>query len=94
VQLESSPDKLVRRNVIEILKESLQDTPNRSFKGDQQMYNDVRYKLIIDPSEDESLPRLLLMYKILDPKKTRIFTCSDFPEDSQLQKACLCNMHV
>ena len=87
--LKSSPDKLVRRNVIEILKESLQDTPNSRSKGDQQMHNDVRYKLIIDLSEDESLPRLLLMCKILHPEKTKIFTCSDFPEGSQLQKARL-----
>ena len=94
VPLESSPNKLVRRNVIEILKESLQDTPNSWSKGDRQMHNDVRYKLIIDLSEDESLPRLLLMCKILHPEKTKIFTCSDFPEGSQLQKARLCNMAV
>ena len=76
------------------MQESLQDKPNHSFDGDQQMYNDVRYKLIIDPSEDDSVPRLLLMCKILDSKETRIFMCSDFPEDSQLQKVCLCDVHV
>lgn len=90
VQLDSSLEKLEQRGVIEILRESLQDKPNCS--GEQQMYDDVRYKLIIDPSEDDSLSRLLLMHGILDPKKTRVFTCSDFPEDSQLQKVCVYNV--
>jgi len=86
VQLKQSPERLRQRNVIEILQNSLQDKPNRSLHGDQETYDEVRYKLIIDPSEDDSLSRLLLMYKILDPKKTKTFMCSDFPEDSQLQK--------
>ena len=86
VQLKSSPEKLRQRNVIEILQSSLQDKPNRSLHGDQETHDEVRYKLVIDPSEDDSLSRLLLMYKILDPKKTRTFMCSDFPDDSQLQK--------
>ena len=86
VQLKSSPETLRQRNVIEILQESLQDKPNHSLHGNQKVYDDVRYKLVIDPSEDDSLSRLLLMYKILDPTKTRTFMCSDFPEDSQLQK--------
>ena len=86
MQLKQSPERLRQRNVIEILQNSLQDKPNRSLHGDQETYDEVRYKLIIDPSEDDSLSRLLLMYKILDPKKTRTFMCSDFPEDSQLQK--------
>ena len=86
VQLKSPPKKLKQRNVIEILQDSLQDKPSRSLHGDQETYDEVRYKLVIDPSEDDSLSRLLLMYKILDPKKTRTFMCSDFPEDSHLQK--------
>ena len=86
LQLKQSPEKLRQRNVIEILQNSLQDKPKRSLHGDQETYDEVRYKLIIDPSEDDSLSRLLLMYNILDPKKTRTFMCSDFPEDSQLQK--------
>ena len=86
IQLKQSPERLRQRNVIEILQNSLQDKPNRSLHGDQETYDEVRYKLIIDPSEDDSLSRLLLMYNILDPKKTRTFMCSDFPEDSQLQK--------
>ena len=97
LQLKSAPTKLRQRSVIEILQKSLQDKPNRSLHGDQETYDEVRYKLVIDPSEDDSLSRLLLMYKILDPKKTRTFMCSDFPEDSQLQKVgceCVCTSRV
>ena len=86
MQLKPTSEGLKQRNVIEILQDSLQDKPNRSLHGDQETYDEVRYKLVIDPSEDDSLSRLLLMYKILDPKKTRTFVCSDFPEDSHLQK--------
>ena len=86
MQLKSSPEQVRQRSVIEILQESLQDKPNRSVHGNQETYNEVRYKLLIDPSEDDSLSRLLLMYHILDPEKTKTFMCSDFPEDNQLQK--------
>ena len=47
---------------------------------------EVRYKLIIDPSEDDSLVRLLFSFGVLQRKETRMFVCSDFPGDSQLQK--------
>ena len=86
MQLKSSPEQVRQRSVIEILQKSLQDKPNRSVHGNQETYNEVRYKLLIDPSEDDSLSRLLLMYNILDPEKTKTFMCSDFPEDNQLQK--------
>ena len=46
----------------------------------------MRYKLIIDPSEDDSLIRLLFSFGVLQRKETRMFVCSDFPGDSQLQK--------
>ena len=75
-----------RRSIVEVLRDSLSDQPNRSLQKDQEAYDEVRYKLIIDPSEDGSVSRLLTMYKVLHPKKTRIFLCSEFPEDSQLQK--------
>ena len=56
---------------------------------------EVRYKLIVDPSEDDSLVRLLFSFEVLQRKETRMFVCSDFPGDSQLQKVtvsihCMC----
>ena len=40
---------------------------------------------MIDKSEDESVVRLLFGFNILDPSKTRIFMCSHFPEDCDVQ---------
>ena len=48
--------------------------------------NEMRYKLIIDSSEDGSLVRLLFSTGVLERDKTRIYMCSDFPGDAQLQK--------
>ena len=54
--------------------------------------NKVRYKLIIDPSEDESITRLLFMFGILQRENTRTYMCSDFFGDGQLQKVNLVTM--
>ena len=48
--------------------------------------NEVRFKLIIDPSEDDSLIRLLFTIHAMDRENTRLFVCSDFPGDSEVQK--------
>ena len=48
--------------------------------------NEVRYKLIIDPSEDGSLVRLLFSSGVLQRENTRVYVCSDFPGDAQVQK--------
>ena len=91
---------LKQRSIIEILRNSLGDKPyahhqllRRTSKvmppqspslDDTQ--NEVRYKLIIDPSEDESITRLLFMFGILKRENTRTYMCSDFLGDGQLQK--------
>lgn len=49
------------------------------------IHNEVRYKLIIDPSEDDSLVRLLFSQLVLKLDETRVYICSDFPEDSHLR---------
>ena len=83
------------RNIIEVLKESLQDTSirpvTRKNKGgeEEEELVEVRYKMIIDPSEDDSLTRLLYHYNILDIHNTRMFIGSDFPGDGELQKVIL-----
>ena len=74
-----------RRQVIDILLESLQERPLANA-GKHLTENEVRYKLIIDPSEDGSLIRALFSVHVMDRKNTRLFVCSDFPEDSQVQK--------
>ena len=74
--------KVQYRGILEVLKESLEDCPQQ--KGWDMA--EVRYKLIIDPSEDDSLVRLLFSFGVLQRKETRMFVCSDFPRDSQIQK--------
>ena len=70
--------KVRRRNAVDVLKDSLRDAPT--------IQDEVRYKIIIHSSEDDSLVRLLFQFKILKRQNTRIYMCSDFPGDSDLQK--------
>ena len=83
--MQSDLTEVKRRSVLEILRDSLDDRPQLS--GRDLAENEVRYKLIIDPSEDDSLIRLLFSFGVLDRERTKMFVCSDFPGDGQLQKA-------
>lgn len=83
----SKPEDVSRRSILEILQDSLKDRPQGSMDISE---NEVRYKLIIDPSEDDSLVRLLFSFDVLERGNTKIFVCSDFPGDSQLQKVHNC----
>ena len=69
---------VTRRDAIQVLKDSLNDTPTTE--------DEVRYKIIIHSSEDDSLVRVLFHYKLLKRQNTRIYMCSDFPGDTELQK--------
>ena len=100
--MDSSLDGLKQRTIIEILRSSLADKPfnkdntklvsTTNIKSSDKTWNtndtrnEVRYKLIIDPSEDESIIRLLFMFGIINHDNTRTYMCSDFPGDSLLQK--------
>ena len=79
---DASYHQMKKRNILEMVKESLQ---GEQHKEDEQMnyteYN-VRYKLIIDSSEDDSAVRYLFPCNVLDRKKTQMVACSDFPEES------------
>ena len=81
-------DQVQCRGILKVLWDSLDDRPQQ--KGLDMTEAEVRYKLIIDPSEDDSLVRLLFSFEVLQRKETRMFVCSDFPGDSQLQKVCNC----
>ena len=79
-----------RRQVLEVLQESMRDRPQASQDLTE---NEVRYKLLIDPSEDDSLARLLFSSGVmdqkilrLDKKNLRLFVCSEFPGDGEVQK--------
>ena len=68
-------------SILDVLKESLKDRSER-----EEGENEVRYKLVIDPSEDSSMVRLLFRFGVLQRDNTRIYVCSNFPGDTQLQK--------
>jgi len=81
-----------QRTIVEILRDSLADKPYNSqvkHRSLDDTPNEVRYKLIIDPSEDESITRLLFMFGIIKFENTRTYMCSNFPGDSQLQKVII-----
>ena len=70
------------------MQDSLADKPYTSqpkHRSLDDVQNEFRYKLIIDPSEDDSVIRLLFMFGILNRENTRTFMCSNFPGDSQLR---------
>ena len=81
--INASPEQVQKRGILEIVRDSLQDRPQ-----DQQdiTENEVRYKLIIDPLEDDSLVRLLFAFGVLKRDNTRMYVCSNFPGDGQVQK--------
>ena len=86
--------QLYHRNVLEIIEESLNDLPSKE-RNDGKLINvieqrqstaytgqNVRYKLIIDNSEDDSAVRYLFTCGMLKKLETHMFACSDFPEES------------
>lgn len=85
----ASYDQMKKRNLLEVVDESLHDLP-LSLEGENHhemeeigyTENNVRYKLFIDSSEDSSAVRYLFFCNILDRKETQLVTCSDFPEES------------
>lgn len=81
IQVGSHINKLRPRRVLEVLKESLDDHPLDLFTE-----NEVRYKLIIDSSKDESLVRLLFKAGVLVRKETRIYVCDQFLGDGESEK--------
>ena len=51
--------------------------------------NEVRYKLLIDSSQDESLVRLLFSFGVLKRDKTRVYVCSKLLGDAENEKVYL-----
>ena len=81
--MDTFPCQAQRRGILEILHDSLQDRPQAHPDISE---NEVRYKLIIDPSDDDSLVRVLFALGVLNRNKTRMYVCSDFPGDGHIQK--------
>ena len=86
IQIHPNPESITTRNILDVLQSSLMDHPD-----DAGAENEVRYKLIIDPSEDGSLVRLLFSAGVLQRCNTRVYICSDFPGGSEMQKVLFQN---
>lgn len=64
-----------------VLKDSLSDMPG--------VEDEVRYKIVIHSSEDDSLVRLLFQLNVLERRNARIYIRSDFPGDTELQRVII-----
>ena len=71
---------------MEVLKKSLLDQPFATMNEVKtSIQSEVRYKLIIDPSEDDSLVRLLFTFNVLKREQTKIYVCSDLQGDKSVE---------
>ena len=70
-----------RRDPVLILKNSLNEISS--------MEDEVRYKIVIHSSEDDSLVRLLFQLNVLERQNARIYIRSDFPGDTELQRVII-----
>ena len=79
-------DQMKHRNILEMIMESLLDLPlnyeHEASKEEVEHAENVRYKLIIDNSEDDSAVRYLFSCNILNRENTQMVACSDFSEES------------
>ena len=59
------------------------------MEGHQPHVEEVRYKIVIDPSEDHSSRRLMVMFDLFKVAKPRTFILGEFPDDGEFQKVTL-----
>ena len=93
---------MYHKNVLEIVDLSLKDllssriqTAESESRPDQLAYtteHGVRYKLIIDGSEDDSAVRYLFACGVLNKGKTHMFSCSEFVDESHIHVSYLFSM--
>ena len=81
-----STSEVKRRDTLKVLEDTLKDKPT--------IQDEVRYKIVIHSSDDDSLVRLLFQYKSLESNwkgsgKMRVYMCSHFPGDTELQKVSI-----
>ena len=74
------------KNLVQLLHDSLEDRP---FFVGQEDFEEIRYKLIIDPTEDDSSRRFMMEFGLLQPNKAKTLVGSDFPDDGDMQRVSL-----
>eukprot|EP00947_MAST-08B_sp_MAST-8B-sp1_P003662 g3662.t1 len=84
-------------NVVEVLQNSIKDTQHahqkateRDLERDERQpglnQTAIRYKMIVDGSEDESIVRLLFSAGILQENRTHLLSLSDFEDDKEAER--------
>jgi hypothetical protein len=53
--------------------------------------SNTRFQLIIDPSDDQSVMRLLFKFGLFKENATKMFVCSNLPGDIQGAVSILCD---
>ena len=94
LQAGSTRARVKQHAVLDTIKASLED-----HNPDLTLENEIRYKLLIDTSGDESIIRFLFAFRVLERSKTHIYVCSKFPGDTETQKVwqkdlLLCTMSL
>ena len=85
IKVDFTVDSVHRKNILDVLKESLEDRPSQ-----YSIESEVRYKIIIDSSEDSSLVRLLFSFGVLKRgPKTKMLCCSSFLGNTTTEKVCV-----
>ena len=75
-----------KRGLIEVIENSLNDRNQDVVESQNLNDTAVRFKLLIDQSDDDSMMRLLFLHRIIDQRRTRVMKFSDFPDDREDQK--------
>ena len=75
---------MYHKSVLEIVDQSLKDLPSSNSQTKSRPEYTVRYKLIIDTSEDDSAVRYLFACGVLNKQETQMFACSEFVEGSHM----------
>ena len=75
---------MYHKSVLEIVDQSLKDLPSSNSQTKSRPEYTVRYKLIVDTSEDDSAVRYLFACGVLNKQETQMFACSEFVEGSHM----------
>ena len=83
--MQDAVDSKHLKTSVELLKDSFHEiclSDETEFQTSVQ--SDVRYKLLIDPSEDDSLTRILFTFDLISDRKSKVrkYVCSDLAGSS------------
>eukprot|EP00937_MAST-01D_sp_MAST-1D-sp2_P002648 g2648.t1 len=78
-----------RRGMVDTIVDSLADKNQDDASCGNLNDTAVRFKLLIDQSDDDSMMRLFFLHNVMDHQHTRVLKFSDFPDDKEDQKTSI-----